>query len=441
MGEHARRLDSWKEIADYLGRDVRTAMRWAKSQGLPVRRVAGGRGRSVFAFAHEIDAWLAGQPAAPAAATANAAPMTTPLPDAPSDPPAARTVTPKAIIAAGVTLVLILVSATLVWRGGRPESDSPVRVAATSDAVRVLDRGGSEHVVHRFDPAVQTVFSRTPAQITDIDADGRAEVTVGVAYYDEEGRRSIRGGELMNLTPRGALHWKFAFDDTVTFREAAFSGPWALTDWQIGPAASPARLAVAGHDSVWWASLAAVLDHTGRRLSSFVNPGWIESLFWLDHQRLAIAGFNNARDGAMVAVIDTTRPLGQAPGSEGTPFECLSCPSDPPLFYATLPRSELNRLTASRFNRAQVSRLGTDRIVVMTIEVPGDPLAATAIYEFDDALQLRRARYDDAYWDAHRRLELEGRLAHTRSDCPEREGPAAIHVWASHGWQRTTVTR
>lgn len=53
-----RRLDSWKEIADYLGRDVRTAVRWEKDKGLPVRRLPGGKRQSVFAFTAEIDAWL-----------------------------------------------------------------------------------------------------------------------------------------------------------------------------------------------------------------------------------------------------------------------------------------------------------------------------------------------------------------------------------------------
>lgn len=438
MGEQARRLDSWKEIAEYLGRDVRTAMRWAKTQGLPVRRVAGGRGRSVFAFADEIDAWLAGQPGSepPAAHETASAPV-----DGHGPAPSRRRMTSRsAVFAAAATLALIAAGATLALRAARRTSEMPVQVSAAADAIRMLDRAGAEHVVHRFDAAVQTVFSRPPAEITDFDADGRVEVTVGVAYYDEPGRRSVRSGELMNLTPRGDLRWKFAFDDTVTFREVAFNGPWALTDWQVSPAGAPARIAVAGHDSVWWASIATVIDHRGRRLSTFVNPGWIESLLWLDQRRLAVAGFNNARDAAVIAVIDTAREHGQAPGSTGTPFECLSCPSDPPVFYATLPRSELNRLTASRFNRAQVSRLG-DRIVVMAIEVPGDPLAAAAIYEFGPDLRLRRARYDDAYWDTHRRLELEGRLGHSRATCPERDGPPAIHVWSDAGWQRIAAPR
>ncbi len=52
------RLDSWKEIAAYLGREVRTVQRWAKSGHLPVHRIPGGERPRVFALKVEIDAWL-----------------------------------------------------------------------------------------------------------------------------------------------------------------------------------------------------------------------------------------------------------------------------------------------------------------------------------------------------------------------------------------------
>jgi hypothetical protein len=48
-------LNSWKEIAVYLGRGVRTVQRW-EEMGLPVRRFNGRH--SVMADAHDIDAWL-----------------------------------------------------------------------------------------------------------------------------------------------------------------------------------------------------------------------------------------------------------------------------------------------------------------------------------------------------------------------------------------------
>lgn len=52
------RLDSWKAIAAYLGRDLRTVRRWEKEKGLPVRRVPGGKRSVVFAYPEEIDRWL-----------------------------------------------------------------------------------------------------------------------------------------------------------------------------------------------------------------------------------------------------------------------------------------------------------------------------------------------------------------------------------------------
>lgn len=52
-----RRLESWKEIAAYLGRDVTTVRRWEKREGLPVHRLHHSRLGSVYAYAIELDAW------------------------------------------------------------------------------------------------------------------------------------------------------------------------------------------------------------------------------------------------------------------------------------------------------------------------------------------------------------------------------------------------
>jgi len=52
-----RRLESWKEIAAYLGRDVTTVRRWEKREGLPVHRIQHSKLGSVYAYATELDAW------------------------------------------------------------------------------------------------------------------------------------------------------------------------------------------------------------------------------------------------------------------------------------------------------------------------------------------------------------------------------------------------
>src|SRR5215467_11924696 len=55
------RLDSWKEIAAHLHRDVTTVQRWEKREGMPVHRHQHDRIGSVYAFSSELDAWLQGR--------------------------------------------------------------------------------------------------------------------------------------------------------------------------------------------------------------------------------------------------------------------------------------------------------------------------------------------------------------------------------------------
>ncbi len=52
-----RILSTWKEIAQYVGKGVRTVQRW-EQLGLPVRRPE--TRRSVIAYTDDLDAWLAG---------------------------------------------------------------------------------------------------------------------------------------------------------------------------------------------------------------------------------------------------------------------------------------------------------------------------------------------------------------------------------------------
>jgi hypothetical protein len=64
----AKILNSWKEIAAYVGRGVRTVQRWEANLGLPVHRPKGKDRSAVLAFAEELDTWLRHTPVrAPAA--------------------------------------------------------------------------------------------------------------------------------------------------------------------------------------------------------------------------------------------------------------------------------------------------------------------------------------------------------------------------------------
>jgi hypothetical protein len=53
-------LSSWKDIAKYLGKGVRTVQRWERQLGLPVRRPNGASQKSaVVLYRGDVDAWVA----------------------------------------------------------------------------------------------------------------------------------------------------------------------------------------------------------------------------------------------------------------------------------------------------------------------------------------------------------------------------------------------
>jgi Tol biopolymer transport system component len=101
------RLDSWKEIATYLNRDVTTVQRWEKREGMPVHRHLHDRLGSVYASRAELDAWTQSRNLPPTQDNGNGID--------PSPPPAA---TPAAIPPPPtrwkVLLLLALITAALV---------------------------------------------------------------------------------------------------------------------------------------------------------------------------------------------------------------------------------------------------------------------------------------------------------------------------------------
>jgi Tol biopolymer transport system component len=73
------RLDSWKEIAAYLNRDVTTVQRWEKREGMPVHRHLHDRMGSVYASRTELDTWARGRNLPPTQENGPDAPLPSPL--------------------------------------------------------------------------------------------------------------------------------------------------------------------------------------------------------------------------------------------------------------------------------------------------------------------------------------------------------------------------
>jgi TolB-like protein/Flp pilus assembly protein TadD len=55
--EWTKRLDSWKEIASFFRREVRTVQLWERSEGLPVRRHYHKKVGTVYAYRQDLERW------------------------------------------------------------------------------------------------------------------------------------------------------------------------------------------------------------------------------------------------------------------------------------------------------------------------------------------------------------------------------------------------
>jgi tetratricopeptide (TPR) repeat protein len=140
-----RRLESWKDIAAYLGRQVRTVQRWEITEALPVHRHHHRSRGSVYAFAEELDGWLESRRCAAARATTAAGPA---WPAA--DPPAVPWASPRRswrrlLLAAGAVVVI----ASGLWLGAGQRSP-PAGAASAVDAERAAaDLTLGEYLLNR----------------------------------------------------------------------------------------------------------------------------------------------------------------------------------------------------------------------------------------------------------------------------------------------------
>ena len=114
------RLESWKDIATYLDKDVRTVQRWEEDAGLPVSRPSQGKIRNVYASRSELDAWRNHPGVPPDAGDAGHILESAPL------VPAAPRRWDRLVAGAGVVLVAVAVGAS-IWPERTPSLDFEAR--------------------------------------------------------------------------------------------------------------------------------------------------------------------------------------------------------------------------------------------------------------------------------------------------------------------------
>jgi len=465
------RLDSWKEIAEYLGRNVRTVTRWADKRGLPIHRVPGGKRGHIFAFTAELEAWLnaragssntsslhspkanqnSASELAPVLPTANQAAESTTALAAPPAPPRrlpslrwriALAVGPLLVAAAGVPLAL------------RPDSSHATELFAIKYDTNTLVATNSEgHTLwtRRYpDSTLMNYFTARPIpvqpfRIADFLHDGNREAAAIVPLSSGPNPDRTTHCELDFLSSKGDLLWQYSPEVTFQFGTHQLSGPWFFQDLFVSQSDSQTTLwATAGHHA-WGDAFVSQIDlRTGKAALRFVNTGVLYHLNEVKTDSgifLLAGGFNNEWDGGSLAIINENRPFAASPQTPGTRHHCDSCPPGVPDYYFVFPRSEINRLSGvyedpifdvGVFNEGvqvrkyeRLSKGGENIIYVFSKQPP---------------FKLLSILYDSAYDMLHKKWSAEGKLSHPLENCPERLHPLPIRLWTpSAGWTEIHV--
>lgn len=425
---HLSRLDSWKAIADYFGRSVRTVMRWERDRNLPVHHVPGGNTRTVFALVEELDAWMAGEHGVAVAAEASVA-AAPPLPD--SSPKRWHRSHSWRIAALVFTGLAVIGAVAVMPPGVRSPEAAPIATAAMVERLLVSsDAAGRE--VWRYElPAGTAPFGTRGARVVDISGDGRPDVLALLRTMRPEGDGT---GALLAIDSQGARLWQRSLDDSYRFGDTDYGPTWFPENAIVYHQAGAVRITATLHHNTWWPDIVATFDAEGRVLAKFVNTGWLFGLnLTRDDRYLLASGVSNAFGGAVLVVLDAANPGGTAPSDGGSLPACANCPPGAPRAYVVAPWSDLARPAELPTIIVQVSDSGTILLRAQQRR-PGAGAVPEIIIELSPSLEVVERTVSDTFREAHDLLARSGELDHATAACPWLTPP--VRVWTvDRGWR------
>jgi hypothetical protein len=451
-GNNAR-LDSWKDIASYLSRDVRTVIRWEQQRGLPVRRLPGAGRKVVFAYTAELDAWLTQDKSAPQGLqpVSNGGLTATGQADG-KDPDSGRPRWPYSAASVAAVALLAIAIIAFRWRTHAAGPALPVRVGFTLNALQAFDASGqmiwSYSLPGTIDPNEFIVEDRRlqdNVRIADFRGDGEREVLAVLAMRVSPNAKAPDRLEVDMFSSAGRLIWSYVPRGHLVFATHDLRENWLPLDVFVSGKGKK-QIWVAVDHGVWGHSFIVSLDpETGKDTLRYVNSGSTVSLNELvtpqGRSFLLAGGFNNEYDSGSLAVIDESKGFAVSPQTEGTSHKCLNCPKGDPDYYFVFPRSEINELMQFYEDRVYKISVTNDEIELRKEETQlTSPAQSLYVLRSDSVVHPVSVQFETDYDLLHNKLEREGKLSHNITRCPERQHPRPVRVWTpANGWKEIAL--
>lgn len=157
------RLESWKEIAAYLRRDVRTVQRWEQTDGLPIHRHRRAHRPIPYAYTTELDTWWTGRSDGSAR---------TGSPEGPSQAPRDRRVS---VVVATLSIAALAAAGAFWAARSRPSTAAPIVASTTPEPATSAAAAAVAPAPEPKSVAVLPFVDLTEGMTHEEFADGMAE--------------------------------------------------------------------------------------------------------------------------------------------------------------------------------------------------------------------------------------------------------------------------
>jgi hypothetical protein len=417
------RLDGWKEIANHLRKSTRTAQRWERELGLPVRRLKTLKGEIVFALKQELDVWQLQNSAAREDLSSNGdedIDVSDGVSESPGEVAIPRSVSKRqsrfsfAIWATGFLVAGFALGLLYLHFNHSPV---PVTYRIEHNALIVLNKSGDELWRRNFEDLEPGFYSGKLRSIWigDLNQDGQTEV-----LFVEQPTQALTHSVTMHcISQKGRELWSFTPSRIVRTASEEFEAIYGIIDFEVFDTAAGKRIALTANHHLYFPEEVVLLSPTGTVVGEYWHPGHFSQVRALDLKRdgnikLFLSGVNNEYRTATLVVLDLDKVSGAATQTNPN-YQFPDMPPAKETVRVYFPRSCINKLL-NRFNVARGVEIRPNSLLVHVDEQPGVAAPAALMYEMSFDMTKAKLSVVDYFRVVHKELEADHRLDHKLTD-------------------------
>lgn len=400
-----RELNSWKEIANFLGVSERTAQKWEEERGLPIKRLPGVKGR-VTTTAAALETWKKS--------------------NLKKIPWHANVRFLRFYAGAATLLIAILLGIQITRYFAGHRTGPPAQYQVESNALIVKDTHGKEVWRWLFERPFQASAYMNPsyeetsrkAWFGSLRLD-KPDTNTLFVYYPAIA--DTKGSSLYSFSSTGQKEWDFIPGKEIEDGKGRYKPFFVITDFHVTPLTTLIRggernkILITSHHFDQDPNQFAILDDRGTLTAEYWHAGYLTHMETADLngdgiEEILLAGVNNGYHSVILLELDPRNVQGAFQQEADDPLQLKDFPRGTEMRAVLFPRSCI--AMKMQYNNLAQLVATKDTVEIVTFERATPILSAEIRYIMNRNLDLKDVQVSDEFIRVHREMESHGELNH-----------------------------